>query len=165
MSQVDQAKALYAKAAQYILRNENEKGLAYLEEAIKLEPGNALYLCDAGRALIKLRRYQEARRQFSNAREIEPEELGSLLGLGNCAAAENKFEESIEYYDQVIRAVPGYWGGYYFKAISLCDLRRHKEALPYIQTCLKLGPPSSITQQLEVLNIKIRHTLGPRGQL
>ncbi len=165
MSNVDQARTLYSKASQYILGNENEKGLAYLEEAIKLAPSNALYLCDAGRALIKLGRYQEARRYFNNAREIDPEELGSLIGFGNCAAAENNFEESIEYYDQVIRVVPDYWGSYYFKAVSLCDLQRHKEALLCIQRCLQLGPPSSMAEQLEVLNIRIRHTLGPLGQL
>lgn len=160
MNNKTRAKTFHEKSHEHILRNEDEESLEYVNKAIDLEPGNALYLCDAGRTLIKLGRYSEAQAYFERAREADPRELGSIIGLGNCAVGEQDYEKSIDYYDVFIRTAPRRWDGYFFKAVSLASLRRCREALKCIKKCRRRSPPAEIKLKLEALKIKIRFTMG-----
>lgn len=78
--------------------------LAAFERAIALDPGAAVPRYDAGSALFRLERYQEAMTRYGEARERADSRLRTKIdfALGNTSLALGDVAAALEHYDQCL---------------------------------------------------------------
>jgi len=65
-----------------------------------------LCLNTRGRTYLIMEKKGDAKRDFKELQEIDPDGVEGIVGLGACAREEGKFEEAHEYYAEAIRKKP-----------------------------------------------------------
>lgn len=76
--------------------NDGERALRYLQRAADAEPDRPETRIAIGRALVKLRRWQQAEEAFVSAMEIDPQSAAALAGLGAVHLTCGRYAEASE---------------------------------------------------------------------
>ncbi|MCX5835092.1 MAG: tetratricopeptide repeat protein [Deltaproteobacteria bacterium] len=86
----------------------HEKAESAFRDAIKRNPGESLYFCDLGDALVKMGRIEEAAAVYDEAvRKGSSSAAAYLNRFGKSLLRENKFREAIEVFKRAVEKEPG----------------------------------------------------------
>ena len=126
------SKAFYLLAFIYVERKDWFKAMAFIDQAISLEPDHPLLLCEKALILLHLGRHQEAHDLFVIAGEVRP--WAPL--------------------NQRARALRG-------AAVALIDLKRFDEAEAFLKKSLEIEPENRVAlHELDYIQ-KLRKGLKP----
>jgi tetratricopeptide (TPR) repeat protein len=91
-----------------------------------------------GQFLLSLDRWEDAKKQFTIARDLDKNNGLALLGLGMVEFGQAKFDEALGFFKEMIRVEPKSPAGPLNAAICLERLERPDEAKPYWEQALGL---------------------------
>ena len=111
----------------------------YYTRAIEANSYDDLALIGRGKTFLKTGAYQQARRDFLDAMQINPKRTESLYLIGNSLFYEKKFKEAIGFYDQYLSLDRGYANVWYNAAMSHLSLENSEQACVYLQQANNLG--------------------------
>lgn len=138
--------ALVGLAAAYQTRGDLESALKHGKEAVRLNPSDwrGYYAC--AMAHWYEGRFQEAATAFTSVLQLQSEDLGSLLGRGQCLAELGQFDQAIADLDRIIitnndDAVRSY--ARRGRAVAYAGLGRIDEALTELDLCVKTMPDNA----------------------
>jgi tetratricopeptide (TPR) repeat protein len=107
-----------------------EEAISVCEQAIRLDPYNAVAYDHKGNTLEKLERYEEAISAYEQAIRLDPNNAITHYNKGQALLALHRYEEAIAAYDQAIHLdtnTDTY--AYVQKGVSLIQLGRDEEAI------------------------------------
>jgi protein O-mannosyl-transferase len=83
------------------------EAVAYLREAARLDPANALTFVNLGGALLEARQIQEAQQALEQAVAIDPSMVDAYYNLGAAYLAGGRAIDAIRAYEAALRLRPG----------------------------------------------------------
>ena len=83
------------------------EAIAYLREAARLNPGNALTFVNLGGALLEQRQIQEAQQALEQAVALDPSMVDAYYNLGAAYLAGGRAPDAILTYEAALRLRPG----------------------------------------------------------
>ena len=95
-----------ADGSAYLANPIIKEGLALLEKAISVEPGNAIFLAQYGNALLTLRQTEEAIVQLEKAVGLDPENYSLHYDLANTLSRLDRNEKAAEHFKAALRLKP-----------------------------------------------------------
>jgi len=88
---------------------------------------------------------QQARKEFEAELKIDPQHAGAAFVLGEMARREDKFDEAIAYFSKASQYDAGNAEAFLGLGRSLIPAERYKEAIPPLETAVKLQPDNPQT--------------------
>lgn len=131
--------AALARSRQY------EKSLEAYQQALLLDPYNALAHIGKGNALYNLKRYDEAGPAYHEAILLAPDNVLAYIGRGYALYACDYLDEALQVFEQAIRLDPTSSDAYNGKLLVLCGLERYKEVLIACNQLADLGLANAVT--------------------
>lgn len=126
----------------YYRQEDYPSALKYFARAVEAFPGNYIYRENMATTLKQLQKYDEARSEFSRARELAPEEEQDIYlnYIGNCWFAEGDFHTAAENYRKALALNPG--NPVYQKNLmdALRSGKKYEEARDLIEKRLEENP-------------------------
>jgi protein O-GlcNAc transferase len=89
-----------------LIRGREQDGLASLERALALHPGDADFLIARARAQVVLLQQHEAVRSFTEALSIRPDDVEALLGLGETLHTMGRLQDALANYERAVVVQP-----------------------------------------------------------
>lgn len=102
-----QAQAAYEQGVKNLQDKRISLGLVALQQAISLDPENAIYRNALGVVYLDMRRPAEAEKEFQKAAELDPGYAEAHHNLGLALAEQGQFDRAIAGYRKAL-AVPTY---------------------------------------------------------
>ncbi len=137
-----QARAAYEQGIKNLADKRVGLGMASLQEAVSLDPGNALYRNALGVVNLDLGRKPEAQEHFQRAVALDPIYAEAHHNLGLAHAEQGRFEEAIGFYRKAL-ALPTYSTpdvAYHNMGYAYLNLRKLKEAEEAFRLAIQLEP-------------------------
>ncbi|MDO4512056.1 MAG: hypothetical protein Q4B68_09610 [Bacteroidales bacterium] len=97
--------------------------LQLLSEAVNLQPADAFYYDRRGKFFQKLERYDEAAADLRRAAELLPDDMEAQLSLACAVDAQNRFDEAIELFDNVVTRWPDAADGFAYRASTFYNMQ------------------------------------------
>jgi predicted O-linked N-acetylglucosamine transferase (SPINDLY family) len=116
---------------------------AFSKRALKVEPGNPIYLNSLGNALIAQGRTDEAIDALTKATRSAPGEADILFNLGNACREAGRYDEAGAHYRETIALRPGHLGAYNNLAVVLRAQGDAESALTVLIEALGYAPKSA----------------------
>jgi GT2 family glycosyltransferase/Flp pilus assembly protein TadD len=92
----------------YCLQNEIEKALFHLDRAVQLQPDVLRLVKDLADAhLAEAANVSEALQLFIRALALKPDDVDTLLRIGNLCAVQQQFDDAQFFYNRVLSIEPG----------------------------------------------------------
>jgi Tfp pilus assembly protein PilF len=101
------ARAAYEQALKHLQEQRISLGMASLQQAISLDPENALYHNALGVVLLDVRRPADAQAEFQRALDLDRDYAEAHHNLGLAYAEQGKFTEAIAGYHKAL-SLPTY---------------------------------------------------------
>ncbi|SRR6266487_1112709 len=101
-----------------------QEALSTFNEALRLDPQDALAYNGKGNALQYLRRYQEAVSAFDEAIRLDPQNFTPHYNKGNLFYDRGQYKEAVQEYDIALRLNPQDSGISYNRDLALKKLKR-----------------------------------------
>jgi curved DNA-binding protein CbpA len=103
------ARQNYIRARSLLDRRRRAEAVQYLENATRLDPGNAHYFLELGNLLAgNPRRRDEAERALIRVNELDPSQVDGYLGLAEIYVKLDRREDAARLYREVLRWEPGH---------------------------------------------------------
>ena len=131
----------------------------YIRAALKLSPGNPIYLNTLGNGLLNQGRSDEAVSAFSEAHHAAPDQADILFNLANAQKQESLLEDAIDSYYRVLALRPGYSGAYNNLALILKATGDVESAAAILIEAVAYAPKSAD------LRFNLGNTLHAAGRL
>jgi tetratricopeptide (TPR) repeat protein len=145
LSDVTQAEPDFAPA--YHLRGDiyhrlfhYEDSIAQYSQAIKLDPGNSLYLADRGIAWMGPDKYVEARKDFDKALSMDPKCSRAIMGQGIDLRDHKKYHAAIAKQKRAMALAPTDWLPHTELAYCYRQIHRADEAIKECDKAMALAP-------------------------
>jgi tetratricopeptide (TPR) repeat protein len=122
---------------------EPEAALEDLDEALRLEPGNALAVREKGRTLEQLGRVDEAEASYRQAIALRPGSWSGRNLLGGFLFRNGRYEEAAAEFRRVTEIAPDNPRGFNNLGGALLLLGRREEARVALERAMALQPTSS----------------------
>lgn len=87
------------------MQNDSRKALEIFDEVLEIEPENTEAINGKGSTLMKMNRFEEAKKCFDNSLEIS-ENSSALLNKGIIYKHENNYDKALECYDKALAINP-----------------------------------------------------------
>ncbi len=117
-----------------------EEALTAYEQAIRLDPNNAVAHYNKGNTLNDLKRHKEALAACEQAISLDPNYALAYNNKGNDLCSLKRYEEALGACEQAIRLNPNLAVAYNNKGNALNGLERYEEALVAYKQALRLDP-------------------------
>ena len=127
--------------------NRYEEALAAYEQAIRLDPNDALAYRGKGDALYYLARLGEALAAYEQAIRLDPNDALAYRGKGFALFVLLRFEEALAAFEQAIRLDPNDALAYRGKGITFYILERFEEALAAFEQTIRLDPNDALANE------------------
>jgi len=118
----------------------HEEAILCYDQALELDPHNAVIWSNKGGSLHSLGRYEEAIRCCDQALELDPGNAGTWSNKGGSLGSLGRHEEAIRCCDQALKLDPGYAVVWTNKGNSLYSLGRYEDAVRCFDKSLELDP-------------------------
>jgi tetratricopeptide (TPR) repeat protein len=119
---------------------EKDKALDITNVLIEANPMEPDYHFFRGRALIGLRRYDEALKAFDKAIELKPDYAKAYNNKGIALKNIRKLDEAIDAYDKATELKPDLVQAYNNKGVALRILGKYDEAIKTYDKAIELRP-------------------------
>ena len=122
-------------------------------DALDLVPNRISVLISLSAALLKQKKFAEAKAICHKAIALNPDAPEPLFNLGLVLRLEKNFEDALKYLDASARLAPDFSDTWHYRGSSLNGLSRHLDALKSYDKALTLQPhrPDSLIGVSEVL--------------
>jgi tetratricopeptide (TPR) repeat protein len=124
----------------YLSTKRYQEALLAYEQAIQLDPNDAVLYNGKGLALSNLNRYGEALIAYEQAIRLNPDSVNAYFNKGNILDELERYEEALAAYEQAIRRDPTYADAHNNKGYILSKLGRFEEALTACDQAIHLDP-------------------------
>ena len=125
---------------EYAEQGELDKAIAEFEQAIELNPNDAVVYNDLAAAYYQQGRIDEAITTWEEAISIDPELADAHYNLGLAYAEQDKFDEAVIKWEKTIQIDPNYANAYKNLGIAYTEQGRIEEAIAGFETYLELKP-------------------------
>jgi len=147
---VPRANELRSVALDYVLMNDYEDAIRWLERAVKMEPDNADVLYSLGRCYYSKDRYLDAGKMYERVLALEPTHLKAEENLGLVLDATNRPEQA----EQALRKAAA-WAASEGKdewpfldlAVFLLDHDRAAESLDPLRSAVRIQPQCELCHE------------------
>jgi len=121
--------------------------------ACTLEPDYEPSATRLGNALLELNRLDQARQQFGEALQLDPQSVAALHGLGTTALTSQQHAEAATLFERVLAAAPGADCVHYSLAMAYRGLGRLDEAEQQLELRGSVGvrPADPLVDELQQL--------------
>jgi predicted TPR repeat methyltransferase len=109
-------------------------------DALNLAPDRISILISLSAALLKQKKFTEAKAVCHKAIAINPDASEPLFNLGLVLRLERHFDEALKYLDASARLAPDFSDTWHYRGSSLNALGRHLDALKSYDKALTLQP-------------------------
>ena len=133
------AEALYLDAVAYMNDGDHLAAIPYLDDAIQLDPENAEYYAQRGRAHYFLAKYETALLDFQSAIDIKPSAV-SLNGRGASTRELGDLESAIADFEAAIELEPSYPQAHYNLAYAYSTLGDYEQAVASYTDAIDVHP-------------------------
>ncbi len=133
------AEQWFDEGIEYFEANRYEEALAALEQALRLNPNDAVAYANKGDTLYALKCDEEALVAYEQALCLDPNDGSAYYNKGIAFNALNRYEEALVAYEQVIRLQPELALAHQRKGQVLEKLGRRKEAQQAYAKARELG--------------------------
>ena len=112
------------------------------DEAVMLigEPESALERYWLGRALVELKRNDEAEAQFRQMIEADANDANGYEGLGRVSVGAKNYREAVQFADRGLELDNNHAGAYYVRGIAMAYLGDFTNSASSLQKSLELNP-------------------------
>ena len=117
-----------------------DEALTAFEEAIRLDPKDALPWNGKGNVLKEQDRYDEALKAYEEAIRLDPKDAAPLNGKGNVLYEQGRYDEALKAYEEAIRLAPKNKHPLNGKGCVLYKKGRYDEALESFEEAIQLDP-------------------------
>lgn len=117
-----------------------EEALVIFQEALELEPDNAIIYLGKGLVLQHKEQFNESLTLFDKAIELEPKYAAAYLNKANSLLALKREEAAIQYYDKAYKLDKELKHIFYNKAVAAEQKRDLEQALTNINSFIKAEP-------------------------
>ncbi len=117
-----------------------QKAVAFLSQAIAVDPSRADLRNNLGIALQDLARVDEALESYDRAIAIEPDFTEAYVNRGNALADSARYDAALASYDRAIALNAGIADAYISRGNALSALKRDEEALESYERAIALAP-------------------------
>lgn len=145
-----QARNAYDQAGANIREGRVSLGLAALQEAVELDPDNAMYRNALGVTQLQLRRWPEAQAQFEKAIQLDPAYAEAYHNLGLAMAAQNRLDQAIASYRRALTfpTYPSPELAYHNLGEAYLRQGKAKEAEEALRQAIQLEPKNQFSHYL-----------------
>ena len=137
-----QARAAYDRALSYLSEKQPAPAMTALQEAISVNPNQAVYRDTLGVVLLELGRPDMALEHFTKAVEIDPIYADAYFHMGTALAEARKWDEAVTAYKKAISlptlTVPE--SANQNLGLALYHLKRYQEAEQTLRFAISLDP-------------------------
>ncbi len=124
----------------YLNTKRYQEALLAFEQAIQLDPNDAVIYNGKGFALSKLNRYGEAIIAYEQSIRLNPNNADTYFNKGDALDELERYEEALVAYKRAIRLDPNNADAYFNKGNVLDELERYEEALAAYEQAIRLDP-------------------------
>jgi predicted O-linked N-acetylglucosamine transferase (SPINDLY family) len=132
--------ALHLLGVIELQRQDPSAAMALIDGAIKLNPNNAVFLCNRGNALKDLKRFDEALASYDRALAIKPDFAEVLNNRGLALQGLMRLEEAVESYRRSLAIKPDHVKALNNLGFALHGLKRFDGALANYDHALAIMP-------------------------
>jgi Flp pilus assembly protein TadD len=145
-----QARNAYDQAGSNLREGRISLGLAALQEAVELDPGNAMYRNALGVTHLQLRRWPEAQAQFEKAIQLDPNYAEAYHNLGLVMAAQNRLDQAVASYRRALTfpTYPSPELAYHNLGEAYLRQGKVKEAEEALRQAIQLEPKNQFSHYL-----------------
>jgi tetratricopeptide (TPR) repeat protein len=131
----------------YLLKHsENEKdfeeALRCFDKVLSINPEHFEALNNKAGCILRFKKsdkdIDEAIQYFDKALSIRPSDIGVLLNKGIAYNYRRKYDYSINCFDEILKRLPNHKIALLFKAETLFDMEKYKEAIEYFDKVISL---------------------------
>src|SRR6266566_3801344 len=122
----------------YLNTKRYQEALLAFEQAIQLDPNDAVICNGKGLALSKLNRYREALTAYEQSIRLNPNNADTYLNKGDALDELERYEEALAAYKRAIRLDPNNADAHNNKGYILSKLERYEEALTACEQAIRL---------------------------
>jgi lipoprotein NlpI len=123
-----------------VARTNAPAALKLLESLAAANPTNALPFAARGSLLNRLRRYDDAREQFTTALKLAPRDIGMRQARGEVNFRAGRFKDSVADFDEVLRLAPDDAPHHWQRGISLFYAGRYAEGRKQFESHRTVNP-------------------------
>lgn len=128
-----------------------EEGLKFIEEALKLKPGDVNFMVAKGQALIKLDRIDEAETLFNSMLGMGGEARGAAcIELGSLYSQRRQYTKAAEFYGEAIKVLPGRGDLYLARGGMYLELKEYDKALVDFKEAGEVNPDLDVASRYHV---------------
>lgn len=128
-------------------KNWYEAGITNLQDALALNPDNAVLHTLLAEALKRQDRNDEAGQQLAAAARLDPSPVFSHFGLGLELGRQGKIAEAAGQFREVVRLKPDFVEGRINLGLALAKQGLNREALEQFEAALQLNPTNEMAAQ------------------
>jgi Tfp pilus assembly protein PilF len=130
---------LFGKALEAEQKNDNEKAMSLLGEAIKLHPDFALAHSELGMIYMKTNQLDKALEEHKAAVKVLPDDPGVQLNYGITLTQKKEFAEAEKQLRRGLKKFDKSAQGHMYLGVTLIALKRIDEAEGELRQAVKLG--------------------------
>ncbi len=143
LARLADAEGLFYMGTAMLLLNDGRQANTCFEQALGLQPHDALIWINKGAALDNLGHYQEAVDAYEQALRLQPDEPIIWTNKGATLDHLGRYQEAVDALNQALRLEPDDADIWTNKGVALDHLERYKEALEIFDQVLRLQPEAS----------------------
>ena len=141
-----------------------EEALAAARVAVRQRPEYASAYGNLSLALKHFGKLDEAEKVLLHGREIDPHDKPILQNLGEVARQQGRYEESLQWYDAILRLDQEFTLAHMGRGHALFSLGRYGEAVANLKEALSLEPERAQVPLLHTLIGEAAQKLGRREE-
>ena len=158
MPQASLIHVLIGDAAQNLGRLEEAE--EHYQLALRIDPGLQRARDGLTRLLFERQRPEELERYLKAAREQYANDPHGLQNIAEMFRKQKRYEETLEWYDAVLRLDPDYTQAYAGRGDALFRLKRYEKAIESMERAVTLEPEMSTVPALRTLMGEAMQVLG-----
>jgi tetratricopeptide (TPR) repeat protein len=128
------AELYYQRAQIYFNEKYLDKSMADIEEAIRLNTGNALYHFFKGKLLYAMNQTLKASDEYEAAIKLKPDYTEAKLKLAELYYIVKEHQRSLDDLNSILAADPSNAVAYYFKGMNLKEMKDTAKAIDAFQS-------------------------------
>lgn len=141
-----------SRAAVYAAINDTTKALNDLSQAIQINPTNPQFYNSRAHLHYKQRNYSAADADYQKMISLDKGDVMGYMGIGRNANAQERWEDAINYFDNVIKLAPDYSSGYSFRAEAYIGRKKWAEATDDIIKALDIDGDEKALYLMQTLS-------------
>lgn len=118
---------------------ENDKALAYYNEALKINPKDHEAYCSRGNIYFDKNLNELALQDYNACLAIKPDYYTALDNRGGLYSRTKQYELALADFDKAISIKPDYEKVYVNQGVTLMDMQRYEESIKAFETNLRLA--------------------------